>query len=87
MKKGFLTAIAMEKLYEKIGDGAYRDGYHANLGSARYMLGLVWYMTVFGKKDIDDVNYNDFDIAVTEEEKKIAEQCALEAVLENNYKK
>ena len=85
---GYIPATAaMEKLYAKMGEAAYRDGGHANYGSARYMLGLVWYMTLFDKKDIDKVNFSDFDVPVTEEEKKIAEECAIEAVLENNYKK
>lgn len=85
---GYIPATAaMEKLYARLGEAAYRDGGHANYGSARYMLGLVWYMTIFGKKDISAVNYNDFDVAVTDEEKKIAEECAIEAVLENDYAK
>ncbi len=85
---GYIPATAaMEKLYAILGEGAYRDGGHANYGSARYMLGLVWYMTIFGKTDVDAVNYNDFDVPVTEEEKKIAEECAIEAVLENDYSK
>ena len=84
---GFIPATsAMEKLYKAVGDLAYRDGYHANLGSARYMLGLVWYMTLYEKTDIDAVNYSDFDVPVSDEEKKIAEECAISAVLENDYK-
>lgn len=81
------STAAMEKLYAKLGDAAYRDGFHANLGSARYMLALVWYMTMFGKDNIDAVSYSDFDIPVSDEEKRIAEACAIEAVKENNYRK
>lgn len=81
------STAAMEKLYAKLGDAAYRDGFHANLGSARYMLALVWYMTIFGKDNIDGIDFSDFDIPVTDEEKKIAEACAIEAVKENNYRK
>ena len=51
------------------------------------MLGLVWYMTIFGKDNIDAVSYSDFDVPVTDEEKSIAEACAIEAVKENNYGK
>ena len=80
------STAAMEKLYAAIGEGAYRDGGHANHGSARYMLALVWYMTVFGKS-IDGLVYRDFDVEVTEEELKIAEKCAKEAVAENDYAK
>ena len=49
--------------------------------------GLVWYMTIFGKDNIDAVSFSDFDIPVTDEEKAAAELCAIEAVRENNYKK
>ena len=85
---GYIPSIsAMEKLYAKIGDATYRDGFHASYGAGRYMLSLVWYMTIFGKDNIDAVNFSDFDIPVTEEEKAAAEACAIEAVKENNYKK
>ena len=78
---------AMEKLYAKIGDSAYRDGYHASLGVGRYMLSLVWHMNIFGKDNIDGVSFSDFDIPVTDEEKKIAEACAIAATVENTYGK
>jgi len=79
------STAAMEKLYAAICEAAYRDGAHANHGSARYMLGLVWYMTIFGK-GIDGLVYRDFDVPVTDEELLIAERCAKEAVAENDYK-
>lgn len=83
---GFIPCTAaMEKLYAALGDSAYRDGRHANFGSARYMLGLVWYMTIFNK-GIDGLVYRDFDVSVSEEELAIAESCAKEAVAENDYK-
>ena len=85
---GYIPSIsAMEKLYAKMGESAYRDGFHASYGMGRYMLSLVWYMTIFGKDNIDAVNFSDFDIPVTDEEKAVAELCAIEAVRENNYKK
>ena len=80
------ATAAMEKLYLAIGDAAYRDGGHASHGVGRYMLGLVWYMTIFGKS-IDGLVYRDFDVPVSEEEIAIAERCAKEAVAENDYKK
>jgi hypothetical protein len=84
---GFIPATAaMEKLYAAIGNAAYRDGAHASNGVGRYMLGLVWYMTIFGK-GIDGLEYRDFDVPVSEEEILIAERCAKEAVAENDYKK
>ena len=85
---GYIPSIsAMEKLYAKMGESAYRDGFHASYGMGRYMLSLVWYMTIFGKDNIDAVSFSDFDIPVTDEEKAAAELCAIEAVRENNYKK
>ena len=77
---------AMEKLYNKIGNAAYRDGGHASHGVGRYMLALVWFGTVFGKS-IDGIGYRDFDVPVSEDEIKIAEECAREAIAENTYKK
>ena len=83
---GFIPATeAMEKLYLAIGDATYRDGAHASNGVGRYMLGLVWYMTIFGK-DIEGINYRDFDVAVSDEEIAIAEKIAREVVAENDYK-
>jgi hypothetical protein len=76
----------MEKLYNKIGDRAYRDGGHASHGVGRYMLALVWFGTIFGKS-IDGIGYRDFDVPVSEEEIGIAEACAREAIEENAYKK
>lgn len=85
--EGLIPATsAMEKLYNAIGDAAYRDGAHASNGVGRYMLALVWYMTIFGKS-IDGLVYRDFDVPVSEEEIAIAERCAKEAVAENDYKK
>ncbi len=31
---------------------AYRDGFHANLGLGRYLLGLTWFMTITGQQEI-----------------------------------
>lgn len=76
---------AMEKLYVAIGDGAYRDGFHASLGVGRYMLGLVWYTVLFGKK-VDENTYRDFDVDVTDEEIELAKKLATEAVIEAGYK-
>ncbi len=84
---GFIPCTAaMEKLYAKIGEAAYRDGAHASHGVGRYMLGLVWYGTIFGKS-IDGIVYRDFDAPISDEELAIAEKCAAEAIAENPYKK
>ena len=73
------SGSAMQKLYKAIGEGAYRDSKHASYGVGRYMLALVWYMTVFGK-DIEGLVYRDFDKPVSEEELLAAQKCAREAV-------
>ena len=75
---------AMCKLYDAIGDAAYRDGFHASLGVARYMLGCVWFMVLYGM-DVTGNTFRDFDVAVTEEEVLLAQRLAREAVLENGF--
>lgn len=80
------AAIAMKKLYHKIGDYAYRDGQHASLGVGRYMLGLLWFGVLFNR-DVSGIGYCDFDIDVTEDEIAIAERCVKETLSEFTYKK
>ncbi len=75
---------AMCKLYDAIGDATYRDGFHGSLGVARYMLGCVWFMVLYGI-DITGNTYRDFDVEVTEEEVLLAQGLAREAVLENGF--
>ena len=62
--KAMLTAsqTGIEKIH--------RDTYHASLGAGRYLLGLCWFKYLTGK-DITENDYNDFDVPVTEEERKI----------------
>lgn len=73
---------AMCKLYDEIGDGCYRDGYHASLGIGRYTLAAVWFMTLFGR-DIEGNGFRDFDEPISEEELVMAWEIAKEAVSEN----
>lgn len=75
---------AMCKLYDAVGDATYRDGYHCSLGMARYMLGCVWFMVLYGC-DVGGNVYRDFDVEVTEEEVLLAQRLAREAVLENGF--
>ncbi|MBO4323399.1 MAG: SGNH/GDSL hydrolase family protein [Clostridia bacterium] len=49
----------------------HRDTFHASLGVGRYMLGLTWFKALTGE-DISDDSFSDFDVPVTEEERKIA---------------
>jgi len=84
---GFIPCTAaMEKLYAKIGDDAYRDGGHASHGVGRYMLALVWFGTLFGKS-VEGIGFRDLDVEVSDEYIEIAERCAAEATRENTYKK
>ena len=62
--KAMLTAA--QTGIEKI----HRDTYHASLGAGRYLLALCWFKYLTGK-DISENNFNDFDVPVTEEERKI----------------
>jgi hypothetical protein len=84
---GYIPAtIAMEKLYRKIGDAAYRDGSHASLGVGRYMLALLWFGVIFGR-EVCGIEYRDFDEEVTEEELLIAESCVKETLAKFTYEK
>jgi hypothetical protein len=78
------SLLAMNKLYDAIGDETYRDGFHASYGIGRYMLACVWYMSIFGKKITK--GYRDFDVEVPEERALLAERLAEEAVEEYGYK-
>ena len=71
------TLDAMCDLYDRIGAAAHRDGFHANLGTARYMLACLWYMTFFGS-DISGNTFRDFDIDVSEDEARTALDTAVE---------
>ncbi len=54
----------------KAGLPVHRDTYHANFGYGRYLLALVWFKYLTGR-DITENTFNDFDVPVTEEERKI----------------
>lgn len=53
----------------KTGLPVHRDTFHANLGYGRYLLALVWFKFLTGR-DITDNDFNDFDVPVTEEQRK-----------------
>lgn len=48
----------------------HRDTYHASLGAGRYLLALCWFKYLTGR-DITENDYSEFDVPVTEEERKI----------------
>ena len=62
--KAMLTAA--QTGIEKI----HRDTYHASLGAGRYLLALCWFKYLTGK-DITENAFDEFDVPVTEEERKI----------------
>ena len=68
---------AMCRLYDEIGDRAYRDGFHCSFGTGRYMLGCLWFMTFFGT-DVTGNSFRDFDVYVSEEEVLLAQRIAQE---------
>lgn len=63
---GKAMLIASQTGIEKV----HRDTYHASLGAGRYLLALVWFKYLTGK-DISENAFDDFDVPVTEEERKI----------------
>ena len=77
---------AMWKLCAEIGEEAYRDGFHCNMGISRYMLGLLWFMALTGKP-VDTVDYHDFDVEVTDEQIALAKRIATETAKEAGFLK
>ena len=57
----------------------HRDTFHASLGVGRYVLALCWYKALT-KRDITGNRFCDFDVPVTEQERRLAIQ-AVDAVL------
>ena len=65
-----LLAAGIEKVH--------RDTFHASRGLGRYALGLLWYRVLTGK-DVDDLDFSDFDVPVSAREIAIAKRCVTEA--------
>ena len=57
----------------------HRDGFHLSRGFGRYMCGLVWYKSLFGK-DVLSNSFCDFDEEISEEDVLVAKQIAQTAV-------
>lgn len=49
----------------------HSDGAHASAGIGKYVLALTWFKTLTGK-DITNNAFSEFDVTVTEEERRIA---------------
>ena len=80
----FPTGEAVWKLYHEIGAETYRDGFHANLGWTRYMLGAVWFM-VLTRRSILGNRFCDFDIDVPAERLALVQKIAHETVVEAGF--
>lgn len=52
----------------------HRDTFHATLGAGRYLLALTWFKALTNK-DISNNRFADFDVPVSEEERKIIIQA------------
>lgn len=61
---------AMMKAHELGIEKMHRDTFHASLGAGRYLLALTWYKALTGN-DISNNAFSDFDVPVSEEERKI----------------
>lgn len=77
-----LSGEAFQKLLEAGIEKVHRDTFHASFGLGRYTLGLVWYKTLTGKSCIGNT-FRNFDEEISEDEIRIAQECAEKAVSEN----
>lgn len=57
---------AMLSAYREMPGSVYRDPIHASLGFGRYLLGNVWYKTLFGETPVNDIS--EFDEPISTEE-------------------
>lgn len=63
----------------KCGKKVHRDGFHADLGYARFALSATWFETLTGLS-AEKTAFDDFDKPVTVEEQKLAKEAAHAAV-------
>lgn len=73
IRSGEMFALMKKRGIKKI----HRDMFHASLGLSRYALGLLWYATLTGRSVINNTLAT-FDEAVSDDELKIARECAEE---------
>ena len=79
------SLVAMDALYNQLGEIAYRDALHASYGIGRYTLGCVWYATLFLKNPVGN-SYCDLDREADKEQILIAQTIAKNAVEKYGYK-
>ncbi len=70
---------AMMRVLDKGIDKIHRDAFHADLGLGRYLLALVWYMTITDNKA--EHSFDDFDIPVDKAKTEIIKSVAEEIYL------
>lgn len=78
------TGYAVRKLYDAIGPSAYRDGFHANTGITRYMIGCLWF-TAFTGKNVTGNSFRDFDTDLSDEQIELAQRIATETLSEAGF--
>lgn len=72
---GILPSGKAMYLSTKMGiDKIHRDTYHASAGAGRYLLALLWYKALTGK-DITNNTFNEFDVPVSDTERKVVIQA------------
>ena len=65
----------MQELIKAGVDKIHRDTFHAHLGIGRYAIALTWYEILTGNSAIGN-KFRDFDVEVSENDIKIAQECA-----------
>ena len=78
-KKKTASVVVAANMLKNGLDKVHRDGFHADLGHGRFALALTWFEFLTGK-DCREVQFNNFDIEVSEKEIEIAKKSAHEAV-------
>ncbi len=75
------SGAAMISAYRENSEIVHRDTFHASLGFGRYMLGLLWFLCLFGKgTQIEHID--SFDVPVSNEEIQLAERIARNLAVE-----
>ena len=78
------SGLAVKKLYDKIGEATYRDGFHCHLGHTRYLLGCLLFMAFTGKS-VEGNSFRDFDAEIPEDMVEMVQRIAIETALEAGF--
>lgn len=71
----------MELLRQRGANQIYHDTFHAGRGLGRYALGLLWFKLLTGRSVLNN-SFSELDMPATEEDLKIARECAESLSLE-----